>query len=82
MSEKKESIVEINTELAREICNKLNMYYYLTSYAILTKIGNKNIILCYAGTDIIDAVNIREILIKKYPDQIFFISEEFTEFSH
>lgn len=70
-----DDIIEKN--IHNEICERFNKLHSITNYAV-TCDGK---LLCFTGSDIIDAHNIRSFLRKKYPNRKFNISEEFMEFS-
>ena len=65
----------IKNDYHLEICDKLNLEYHLTNYAVM--LNDK--IVCFTGSDIINARNVEDMLKEKYPDLEFYISEEFIE---
>lgn len=67
----------LEDETHKEICEKFDVGYYITNYAVTCD----DKLLCFTGSDIIDADNIRNFLRRKYPDHEFDISEEFMGFS-
>ena len=68
----------IKKDIHREICKYLKMCYSISNYAVLCD----DKILCFAGSDIIDAVNICDFLSKKYPNNKFETSGEFMSFEY
>lgn len=73
-------MLELKMSDVQEICKKFDKQYHLTNYAIYTYVNNKPINLCYTGSDIMDADNIRIHLAGKYPNKGFFITNEFVSF--
>ena len=74
-------ITELSVNTVLMLCEKFGMKYCLSNYAIMTKVREKEHILCYTGSDIVDAHNMCEELGRAYSAQTFYISPEIVEIS-
>lgn len=68
----------IEENLLTKIAGKVRMMYSITNYAILCD----SKIVCFCGSDIMNADNISHQLKKIFPDKTFYISEEFPSFEY
>ena len=60
-----------------EACKYIGQHktYSITNYAVLCD----NKLVCFTGSDIIDAINLCDFLDKKFPGKKFYYSDEFLE---
>lgn len=66
---------EKHINMLSKACEYMGKYksYSITNYAVLCE----NKIVCFTGSDVMDASNLCDFLEKKFPNKGFYISQEF-----